>query len=127
MFSHVSVCPQSASRESSNARPCYGVVGTHSTGRFSCSFLLPPTAKLREGNVFTPLCHSVHRLGGGGSVQGGLCPRGCVQGRSLSRTGSLSGSPPPPRMVTCKRYASYWNAFLFKNGFNIVSSGAVYR
>ena len=71
MFSHVSVCPQSASRESSNARPCYGVVGTHPTGRFSCSFLLPPTAKLREGNVFTPLCHSVHRLGGGGSVQGG--------------------------------------------------------
>ena len=23
--------------------------------------LLPPTTKLRQGNVFTPVCHSVHR------------------------------------------------------------------
>ena len=56
--------------------------------------LLPPATKLREGNVFTPVCHSVHRgicvwgsvsggsLSGGSlskgvSVQGGLCPGGC--------------------------------------------------
>ena len=38
--------------------------------------------KLREGNVFTPVCDSVHRgsLFRGFSVQGGLCP-----GVSLSR------------------------------------------
>ena len=38
----------------------------------------------------------------------GLCPGG-----SLSE-GSLS-----PRMVTCGRYASYWNAFLFMYQFNL--------
>ena len=32
-----------------------------------------PHTKLREGNVFTPVCDSVH---GGVSVQGGLCPGG---------------------------------------------------
>ena len=56
-----------------------------------------PQTKLREGNVFTPLCHSVHRGRGlcpsmhhrshdlGVSVQwGGLCPVGVsVQGDSL--------------------------------------------
>ena len=42
-----------------------------------------PQTKLREGNVFTPVCDSVHR--GGVSVQGGS-----LSGGSLSR-GSLSG------------------------------------
>ena len=29
-----------------------------------CSIkILPPTTKLRHGNVFTPVCHSVHRGG----------------------------------------------------------------
>ena len=32
-----------------------------------------PQTKLREGNVFTPVCDSVNR-GRGVSVQGGLCP-----------------------------------------------------
>ena len=46
----------------------------------------------------------------------GLCPGG----GSLSRVGSLSGGvsvrdPPPHRTVTCGRYASYWNAFLYLN------------
>ena len=104
-------------------------------------FLLPSATKLREGNVFTPVCDSVHRGGGslsrgGISVGGGLCPGrggvsvqegGCLcPGRgSLSRKGgglcpgrgrlcpggSLSGRP--PGTVTCGRYASFWNAFLF--------------
>ena len=43
------------------------------------------------------------------SVQGeGLCP-----GWGLSPAGSLSGTP--HRTVTCGRYASYWNAFLYLN------------
>ena len=45
--------------------------------------------KLREGNVFTPVCDSVHRggsLSGGGLYPGGLCP-----GESLSRGFLSSG------------------------------------
>ena len=30
----------------------------------SFNLLLPPATKLRQGNVFTPVCHSVHRGGG---------------------------------------------------------------
>ena len=57
-----------------------------------------PQTKLREGIIFTPVYHSVHRrrvlcpgksLSGGFSVQGGLCPGGLCPGGSLSR-GSLS-------------------------------------
>ena len=60
---------------------------------FSCVFL-PPATKLREGNAFTPVCHSVHR---GGLCPGGLCPGGLSLRGSLSRgegslsRGSLSG------------------------------------
>ena len=61
--------------------------------------LLPPATKLQEGNVFTPVCDSVHK---GVSAQGGLCPRGSL----LGELGPVSV------MVTCGRYASYWNAFL---------------
>ena len=81
--------------------------------------LLPPATKLRQGNVFTSVCDSVHRgvfiiqegslsrgvsvQGGQGSLsEGGLCPRGlctrgvpvqgglCPERGSLSRQGSLS-------------------------------------
>ena len=94
---------------------------------------LPPATKLRQGNVFTPVCHSVHRgevsvqgglcLGGslsrevsfqgvsvlGVSVQGGLCPGGSMsRGVSVWREVSVR-----PHTVTSGRYASYWNAFLF--------------
>ena len=41
-----------------------------------------PQTKLREGNVFTPVCDSVHR---GSSIQGGLC-----LGWSLSKGGGGS-------------------------------------
>ena len=51
------------------------------------TFHYRPQTKLREGNVFTPVCESVHR---GVSVLGDLCT------------------------VKSGRYASYWNAFLFK-------------
>ena len=66
--------------------------------------------------------------GGGSLSKGGLCLGVSVQGGSLSRGGlcpggvsvqggSLSGRP--PRMVTCRRYASYWNAF-FSSKTNVV-------
>ena len=44
-------------------------------------YSLPPAIKLREGNVFTPVCDSVH--GGGG-----LCPE---------RGFSVRETPPPVR------------------------------
>ena len=57
-------------------------------------------AKLMFSQVF------VWPWGGGFSVQGGLCPRGLsVRVVSVGET---------PRMANSGRYASYWNAFLFK-------------
>ena len=97
----------------------------------------PHTMKLRQGNVFTPMCHSAHREGGlytsihhrpndqGGSLsRGDLCPWGSLsKGVSVQRIsvqgisvkGSLSRGVSvreTPRTVTSGRYASYWNAFL---------------
>ena len=72
---------------------------------FWFSVLLPPTMKLRQGNIFTPVCDSVHRgvsvpgslsqgglcPGPGGSLSGGLCPGGLCPGGSLSRGGLCPG------------------------------------
>ena len=63
------------------------------------------------------LCPGGSRSGGslsrGGLYAGGSVCRGVSgQGRSLSG-GSLVMET-PPRTVTSGRYASYWNAFLFK-------------
>ena len=55
--------------------------------------LLPPATKLRQDNVFAPVCHSVHR-------EGGLCPGVRSQGVSVSDT-------PPLSMVTYMQYTSY--------------------
>ena len=56
-----------------------------------------PQTKLQEGDVFIPVCDSVHG-GGGRSLSRG------VSGGSLSRR--------PPHTVKSGRYASYWNALL---------------
>ena len=78
---------------------------------------LPPATKLRQGNVFTPGCHSVHR--------GGVChthPSGTRDKHPLGRH-PPGQTPPLGRHTLCVvhagirftsgRYASYWNAFLF--------------
>ena len=54
----------------------------------SCNY--HPQTKLREGNVFTPVCHSVHR----GKVY--------TPGKTLSPLGRHppSGQTPPPEMAT---------------------------
>ena len=91
---------------------------------------------LGQGNIFAPVCHSVH----GGSTWAGtppgryspLPPAGTPPGRCTPRAGTppWAGTPPapwagtspqagnPPAMhagiwSTSGRYASYWNAFLF--------------
>ena len=53
--------------------------------------------KLREGNVFTPVCDSVHRGGSlsrGVSVKGGLCPGFSVKGGPCPGF-SVKGGPCP--------------------------------
>ena len=81
-----------------------------------------------QGNIFTPLCHSVH--GGGGRVPG---PGGClVRGGCLVQGGAWSGGclvpwggcldGDPPDSYWCGWCASYWNAFLFKYSFGHVGT-----
>ena len=82
-----------------------------------CSYF--PQMKLWEGNVFTPVCDSVHSWV---SVQGGLCPGGIFVWGSLSKDvcpgglcpGDLCQGDPPYHMVKSGWYTSYWNAFLFE-------------
>ena len=63
------------------------------------------SAKLRKGNVFKPVCHSVRR---GVCVVGDVHSRGMAGGRAW--WGGMRGS----RDGHCGgRYASYWNAFLY--------------
>ena len=66
------------------------------------------------------------------SVHGGLCPWGLCPGGFLSRgslsrgslsrgtsvQGGLCQGEPPRHTVKNMQYASYWNAFLFKNLFS---------
>ena len=114
--------------------PVYNEFGYHER-------ILTPATKLRQDNVFTPVCHSVHRGRGslsqhapqvtwprgvsvwggvlcpGGSLSGGVCPEGVSRGPGgLCPEGvSVRGVSvrETPRTVTSGWYASYWNAFLF--------------
>ena len=83
------------------------------------SNFLPPATKLRQSNVFTPVCDSVHR--GRGLCQGDPPPerdppRQRLPGQTpLDRDRPWTESPPgqrPPCTETSGRYASYWNVFL---------------
>ena len=65
-----------------------------------------PQTKLRKGNVFTPFCQSFCSQGGvPASVYAGIHPPG---------RHPPADTPPPADGYCCGRYASYWNAFLFK-------------
>ena len=76
---------------------------------------------LRQGNIFAPVCHSVH-----GGEYLGRYPPGQVHPLASTPpsryTPFWAGTPPagtPPQAGTSGRYASYWNAFLLS--FNAVS------
>ena len=83
---------------------------THPIGMYSCYYR--PQRSCGQGNIFTPVCHSVHR-GGSASMHAGIpTPPDQVDppgpGRPpLHREGDSS------IWSTSGRYASYWNAFLF--------------
>ena len=53
--------------------------------------LLPPATKLRQGNVFTPVCHSVHRVGVSATHPWADTP----QGRCPSPAQCMLGYTPP--------------------------------
>ena len=93
-----------------------------------CEIFTARKRSLGQGNIFTPVCHSVHQgvcsEGGGGAWSWG----GLLGGRGVlvPRGGLLGGVPGPggsalgvcawwrPRWdgYCCRQYASYWNAFL---------------
>ena len=78
--------------------------------------------------VFTPVCHSVH-----GGHAGIHTPQADIPAPWTDTPTPWADIPPPARhpngqtlpcplhawihMVTCGRYTSYWNAFLFRDGF----------
>ena len=82
--------------------------------RIYLTVLLLPATKLRQCNVFTPVCHSVH---GGGVCNTPLWAD--PPGQTRLPSGADTPRQTPPHAVhagirsTSGRYASYWNAFLF--------------
>ena len=123
---------------------------------FISLFITTRKRSLGQGNIFTPVCHSVHRGGSpiketllAGSTPGRRHP---PAGRPPGKEAPLAGRPPspgkealpreggtPPSRETpgkeppphvreippspdgycCRRYASYWNAFLFPSTFDL--------
>ena len=63
-----------------------GVVAPPSSGFYPIMIVfLPPATKLRQGNVFTPVCHSVHR---------GRVGPGVVSTRGCGHTPPWANTPP---------------------------------
>ena len=59
---------------------------------------LPAATKLRQGNIFTPVCHSVHR--GGVCVVGGMHGRGRAwQGACVTGGWCAWHACPPPHIM----------------------------
>ena len=102
--------------------------------RNSVRYYYRPQRSCGQGNIFTPVCHSVHR-GGSAPLPGRTPlpwrtpparenPPPCQGELPLParETPPPPGPDPPPREADCSirstsgRYASYWNAFLFCMG-----------
>ena len=114
--------------------------GNSSCGKVMFSQACAKNSVHGEG-VSVPACTTGHMTREGVPVQGGLCPGGLcpgglcpsgslsrsvffhrgplsgggvsVQGEGLCLRGSLLERPPTSCTVKSRRYASYWNAFLF--------------
>ena len=85
-----------------------------------------PQTKLREGNVFTGVCDSVH---GGVPGPGGLWFQwgGAWSGGAGPGGSGLGGVPGGDHAdgYCCGRYTSYWNAFLLLIPVNISFSNTI--
>ena len=96
---------------------------TTSTRLLWTHFYRPQT---RFGNIFAPVCHSVHRFTGGGGVPGQVHPRTRY---TPPGPGTHNHTPrdqvhtPRTREIraTSRQYASYWNAFLLCIKLHVVS------
>ena len=99
---------------------------------FEPFWFLPPATKLGQGNIFRSVCQEFCPQGGacvaGGMHGGGMHGRGhvwwghawqgaCMVGRMCGRGGMHATHAPLDIMrygrSMCRRYASYWNPFLF--------------
>ena len=85
-------------------------VNLSSRGELLVLFCYRPRSEASEGYVFTGVCHSFCSTGGGGErwatpMVNHLSPPPQDQVRT--------STPSPPRLHAGRRYASYWNAFLF--------------
>ena len=94
-------------------------------------YIYRPQRSCGQGNISTPVCHSVHR--GGGVVVSHKALRHPTPPRSDTPPPPPRPDTPPPRTrhpppgeadsgirSTSGRYASYWNAFLLL--FSVVAS-----
>ena len=109
-------------------------------GRFRWPSFYRPKRSLGQGNIFTPVCHSVHRSGSA-SVHAGIPPPPPWQADAPWQADpTLAGRPPqqaadpPSRQPPLQAdlpwirsmigwYASYWNAFLFMTYFHRARRG----
>ena len=103
--------------------------------KVSVTFLTARKRSFRKGNVFTHVCHSVHRRGGVSQHASQVTWPNTISAAALvislswckdsiqvtsnvwwDRSHDTSqADPPPPRIRSMSgRYASYWNAFLLK-------------
>ena len=94
------------------------VVSSSPTGPTGGNFIFTTHKQsLGQGNIFAPVCHSVHR----GEYLGRYTPQDQVHPQTRYTPGP--GTPFPPRpgtptwtreiQATSRWYTSYWNAFLF--------------
>ena len=65
--------------------------------KITSAFVTARKRSLGQGNIFTPICHSVHR---GVPARGGACSRG-VPGRDPPRTVTAAGGTHPTGMHSC--------------------------
>ena len=75
-----------------------------------------PQRSCGQCNIFTPVCHSFCSRGGGGGLP--QCMLGYHPPREQTppeQTNNPPGEADSSIRSTSGRYASYWNAFLFKN------------
>ena len=135
LFKLIHLIPPPPLTSGGRSTKSWQVGGMHPTGMLSC---YRPQRSCGQGNIFTPVCHYVHREGGLPQCMLGYHPprEQTPPGADYPSGADTPGSrhppdqtpreqTPPPRdqtppreadssiWSTSGRYASYWNAFFF--------------